>query len=135
MAKKRIYGLLAEFESADELLSAAHRTREAGYHRIDAFSPMPVEGLAEAVGFHSSRLPLVVLRYTRTSRPILLFLGARPYFGRRFSSQPVFPWALGSAHIVGVALFSIRCDSHPYVSLGIFHGAKRREGGVLVHNS
>ena len=61
LAKKRIYGLLAEFESADELLSAAHRTREAGYHRIDAFSPMPVEGLAEAVGFHSSRLPLVVL--------------------------------------------------------------------------
>ena len=61
MAIKRIYGLVAEFESPDQLLNAAHRTREAGYRSIDAFSPMPVEGLAEAVGFHTTRLPLVVL--------------------------------------------------------------------------
>jgi hypothetical protein len=61
MDRKRIYGLVAEFESPDQLLNAAHRTREAGYRRVDAFSPMPVEGLAEAVGFHTTRLPLVVL--------------------------------------------------------------------------
>lgn len=61
MATKRIYGLLAEFESPDQLLDAAHRTRDAGYRSIDAFSPMPIEGLAEAVGFESTRLPLVVL--------------------------------------------------------------------------
>jgi hypothetical protein len=61
MAMKRIYGLLAEFESPDQLLDAAHRTRDAGYRSIDAFSPMPIEGLAEAVGFRSTRLPLVVL--------------------------------------------------------------------------
>lgn len=61
MARERIYGLVAEFERPDELLNAAHRTREAGYRRVDAFSPMPVEGLAEAVGFHTTRLPLVVL--------------------------------------------------------------------------
>jgi len=61
MATKRIYGLVAEFESPDQLLDAAHRTRDAGYRSIDAFSPMPIEGLAEAVGFESTRLPLVVL--------------------------------------------------------------------------
>jgi len=61
MANKRLYGLVAEFESPDQLLDAAHRAREAGYRSIDAFSPMPVEGLAEAVGFHSTRLPLIVL--------------------------------------------------------------------------
>ena len=61
MAKKRIYGLVAEFESPEQLLNAAHRAREAGYRSVDAFSPMPIEGLAEAVGFHSTRLPLVVL--------------------------------------------------------------------------
>ena len=61
MAIKRIYGLVAEFETPDQLLGAAHRAREAGYRSIDAFSPMPVEGLAEAVGFQSTRLPLVVL--------------------------------------------------------------------------
>ena len=61
MATKRIYGLVAEFESPGQLLDAAHHTRRAGYRSIDAFSPMPIEGLAEAVGFESTRLPLVVL--------------------------------------------------------------------------
>ena len=61
MATRRIYGLVAEFESPGQLLNAAHRAREAGYRSVDAFSPMPIEGLAEAVGFGNTRLPLVVL--------------------------------------------------------------------------
>jgi hypothetical protein len=61
MRRQPLYGLLAEFESPQELLEAAHKTRAAGYKRIDAFTPMPVEGLAQAVGFEKTRLPLVVL--------------------------------------------------------------------------
>ena len=61
MKQQRIYGLLAEFESPEALLEAANTTRTAGYKRVDAFTPLPVEGLAEAVGFHHTRLPLVVL--------------------------------------------------------------------------
>jgi hypothetical protein len=45
-----IYGLLAEFRNADELAVAARRAYEAGYRRLDAFSPVPIEGLAEAMG-------------------------------------------------------------------------------------
>lgn len=61
MALAEIYGLLAEFETPQQLIEAAHRTREAGYRQIDAFAPMPVEGLAEAVGFEHTNLPLLVL--------------------------------------------------------------------------
>jgi len=61
MRRQRIYGLLAEFETPEALLDAARKTNEAGYKRVDAFTPLPVEGLAEAVGFHHSSLPLVVL--------------------------------------------------------------------------
>jgi hypothetical protein len=61
MKRQSIYGLMAEFKTAEELLAAAHRTQSAGYRRIDAFSPFPIEGLADAVGFHRTRLPLVVL--------------------------------------------------------------------------
>ena len=39
----------------------AASAREAGYRRMDAYSPFPVEGLAEALGFHRTRLPLIVL--------------------------------------------------------------------------
>lgn len=56
-----IYGLMAEFATPEQLLEAARQTQEAGYRRIDAFAPFPIEGLAEAVGFHRTRLPLVVL--------------------------------------------------------------------------
>ena len=55
-----IYGLMAEFESATALVAAARRAREAGYRKMDAYSPFPIEGLSEVL-HHRDRLPLVVL--------------------------------------------------------------------------
>jgi len=54
------YGLIAEFTNPQELLDAAHATREAGYTETDAFSPFPIHGLHEAVGMHTTKLPLIV---------------------------------------------------------------------------
>jgi hypothetical protein len=45
-----LYGLLGEFDSPNELMDAAKKVREAGYRRIDAFVPFPVEGLSQALG-------------------------------------------------------------------------------------
>ena len=59
--RQRLYGLMAEFETPEALLAAARKAHEAGYSSMDAFTPLPVEGLSEAVGFHSTRLPLIVL--------------------------------------------------------------------------
>jgi hypothetical protein len=55
------FGLLAEFVAAEELVAAAAATHEAGYREVEAYSPMPVHGLSEAVGFPRSRMPLLVL--------------------------------------------------------------------------
>ncbi len=56
-----IYGLLAEFEDPTTLVAATQRAYRAGYRRMDAYSPFPIEELHEALGGHHSRLPLIVL--------------------------------------------------------------------------
>jgi hypothetical protein len=52
---------MAEFTTPEELIAAVYSARAEGYVHMDAYTPFPVEGLAEALGFHRSRLPLVVL--------------------------------------------------------------------------
>lgn len=54
------HGLAAEFGKADSLLSAARRAHQAGYRRMDAYSPFPVDGLSEAIGFTERRLPKIM---------------------------------------------------------------------------
>ena len=61
MKRDPIYGIMAEFDSAQALVDAAHTTHQAGYQKIDAYSPFPIEGLAEEIGFHHDEVPLVVL--------------------------------------------------------------------------
>jgi hypothetical protein len=56
-----IYGLLAEFDDPNELVTAAHRAYHEGYRVMDAYSPLPIEELHDAIGFHHTRLPLIVL--------------------------------------------------------------------------
>jgi len=56
-----VYGLMAEFRAPAEVLAAARAARAAGYRRMDAFTPYPMEELSEALGHHHSRLPLIVL--------------------------------------------------------------------------
>ncbi len=56
-----IYGLLAEFTEPTQLLLAARKARQAGYSKLDAFSPIPLEGLHEELGQKNTRLPRIVL--------------------------------------------------------------------------
>jgi hypothetical protein len=56
-----IFGLLAEFETAEQVLEAARRARQAGYRDFDAFTPYAVEGLADELGLRRTRVPFVVL--------------------------------------------------------------------------
>ena len=52
-----IHGAVAEFADPDEMMTAATQAREAGYRRMDAYSPFPIHGLAEAIGFEDARIP------------------------------------------------------------------------------
>ncbi len=52
--------LIVEFAEADTLLAAARESDNAGDRLLDAFSPFPVEGMAELLGATSTRLRLVM---------------------------------------------------------------------------
>jgi hypothetical protein len=52
---------MAEFETAQAVLQATRRAREEGYHDMDAYTPYPVEGLADELGLRRTRVPFVVL--------------------------------------------------------------------------
>jgi len=62
MAKdKGIFGVIAEFDGPDQLVEAAQRAYEEGYRQLDAYTPFPVHGLADAIGHRGVRLPRYVL--------------------------------------------------------------------------
>jgi hypothetical protein len=88
-----IYGLLAEFAGPNELIAAARRAHEEGYTHLDAYTPFPIEEVAEALHMHDRRLPLLVLlggivggvggfalQYWTSVVDYPLNVGGRPFF-------------------------------------------------------
>jgi hypothetical protein len=61
MKRNPIYGLMAEFETPGTIIAAANKTYAAGYKKIDAYSPFPIEELSDAIGFHRNGVAPVVL--------------------------------------------------------------------------
>ncbi len=60
-AAPTLHGLMAEFENADALVAATNRARLEGYRHMDAYSPIPIEELTEALALPRTRLPMLVL--------------------------------------------------------------------------
>lgn len=56
-----LYGLMAEFDDPNELVKACQAAHDAGYRKMDAYTPYPLEEAAEAIGFHKTNVPLIVL--------------------------------------------------------------------------
>ena len=59
--KPPIYGLVAEFDGPESLLHAVEQAAGEGYRQVEAYTPFPVDGLAEALGFRRTGVPLIVL--------------------------------------------------------------------------
>ena len=56
-----IYGLMAEFDNPSALVAAAREAHAAGYRRMDAYTPFPVEELNEALGLGHTGVAAMVL--------------------------------------------------------------------------
>jgi hypothetical protein len=58
---RELYGLLAKFNTQEDLIIASDRTYSEGYRKFDSYSPYPVPELARAMHLKSSPLPFVIL--------------------------------------------------------------------------
>ena len=110
-----LYGLLAEFENPGDLLIAARRAREEGFRRVEAYTPIPVHGLSEALGKTTTRLPLLtllggvlgavsgyVMQYYASVISYPINIGGRP-----LHSWPAFFPVVFELAVLGAALFSV----------------------------
>jgi len=109
--REGIYGLLAEFNTPSELVYATEQARHAGYRRMECYTPYPVEEAAEALHFHTTRVPLVCLlgglMGVTTAFLMETWINVWAYplniAGRPLFSWPAFiiPWSLSSVWDVG----------------------------------
>jgi hypothetical protein len=92
MIETPLYGLMAEFDNPTDLMKATRATYAAGYRNIDAYTPYPIEELADVIGFEKTRVPLVcllggilgglsgyLLQYWINTISYPLNIGGRPY--------------------------------------------------------
>src|SRR4051794_31941230 len=98
-ATSPVFGLMAEFDRAERLLDAVTKTRAAHYRRVDAYSPFPVEGLAEALGFEDRRVPILTL--------IGGIGGAALGFGMQVYTNLAFPIDISNRPLVAVPAFML----------------------------
>jgi hypothetical protein len=116
------YGLLAEFDSAEALVAAAQKVTGAGYTKTDAFSPMPVHGLSEALNITENLVPKVILVGGIT--------GLLTGFGLQYWTQVVaYPMNIG-----GRPIFSWVAWIPPMFELTILFSATAAVIGMLALN-
>jgi L-alanine-DL-glutamate epimerase-like enolase superfamily enzyme len=56
----RVYGVVAEFNSAEDILKAAKRAVEYGFQKMEAYTPFPVHGLDETIRKEDHRIKWII---------------------------------------------------------------------------
>jgi len=115
------------FEDEDVLLHAVEHTREQGLKIHEVYSPFPVHGLDEALGYKRSRLPIAAFMFgmTGTSLALLMQIWMLGYDwpmiigGKNFASLPPFiPVTFEMTVLLSafgmVGTFFIASDMKPY---------------------
>lgn len=83
-----LHGLMAEYDTPERVLTAAEAARKAGYARMDAYTPHPVDGLDDALGMRPTNLGFLVLGAG-------LFGAAAGYFLQWYAAVEFYPLNIG----------------------------------------
>ena len=147
-SKPKIYGLMAEFHTAEELIEAAHKVHEAGFKRVDAFTPYPIEEVSHALDLPRSKVPLIVLgggltgmaagyllQYWSSVIEYPMNIGGRPFHSWPAFIVPTFEmtilFAAASAVLGMFALNGLPQPYHPVFNVESFRRKASRDGYFL----
>ncbi len=130
------YGVVAEFDNPDSLLSAAKSVHEAGYRDIDAYSPFPVHGLTDVIGFKDDKLGWVVFLHGVGGFLFGYFLEWWVSMGVQISSSALMHNGLlpYPHNVGGRPLFSLPSFFPPAYELTILFAAFGATFGMLAFN-
>jgi hypothetical protein len=113
--RSQLFGVMGEFSTPEDLLAATKKAREAGYKHLEAYTPFPVEGLSEAVGFKWTAVPLLTLMGGvgggLTGFGLQYWVAAITYpiniGGRPLNSWPAFIPVTFELTVLGASIFAV----------------------------
>jgi hypothetical protein len=90
-----VYGLLAEFDTPQAMVKATIAARNAGFRRMECYTPYPVEEAATALDVHRNRVPLMTLMGgimgLTTAFTMQTWMSAISY-PMNIAGRPLFSW-------------------------------------------
>jgi hypothetical protein len=146
---ENIYGLLAEFDTAEQLVDAARQVRDAGFRKTDAFSPFPIHEMDEALGIKRSILPYLCfaggimgllsglgLTYFCHVIDYPIIVGGRPHFSLPSFIPPMYELTILLASFTAVFgmlfLNGLPRPYHPVFNVPRFALATREKFFLLI---
>ena len=123
-----IYGLMAEFETADGLIHATQKAAGAGYTRMDGYSPYPIGEVADALGFPRSEIGAIMfigglcgatlgflMQFYLNGIDYPLNVGGKPFFSWPQFAPITWELLVLSASLTGtIGLFALCGLPQPY---------------------
>lgn len=150
--KQDLHGIMAEFDTATELVDAARLVRDAGYTKTDAFSPFPLHEIDEALGIKRSILPYLIFAGAITGLlsglgleyfvhviewPIIV--GGRPAFSLPSFVPPAYELTILFAAFVAVFgmlfLNGLPSPYHPVFNVPRFALATREKFFLIIESA
>lgn len=142
MTAPSLYGLLAEFHSPEEIVKAAAAVHAAGYRKVDAYTPYPMEEVLDALHLHETHVPKLALaggllglvggyglQYWTSVIAYPMNIGGRPYHAWPAFVVPTFETTVllsAIATVVGMLLLNgFPQPYHPVFNVKSFATASR----------